>query len=1094
MKINKLHIFSKNTDAFSSQRGYNYQTLKTLETWIQNFIDKKEEDIYCEFEEDIFHKDILNKKVVFRQLKLYSSNFSFSSEEVIKCISHFFMLHIKSDYNDFNKEYVFETNSSIANQRLNNDALLLKDWHENQYTSDESKFNQYSKKIKLIVSNYINNQKYFLIQKYDETFVDEIIKLFNSLDDDFWQNFTKSIKWRFIGISSENEFIRVKKNIEDLIFRLPFPNVEDNEKQIFGVLLEKVFLATSQENSENRKLTLENIESTILNIGDENDVWYSQRQLFYSEIQNIELFRIGEFYEIIDLINYCRRKKYLIRHKNQWLGLLDYYINNNSINPIFKRKAIYELLFISYEFHEVDYENLANKNIPKGTLAGLESYISFYFIDFGLFCTVDELEKAQTLITLLFPLILEKKIDISYDQLKNWIVKLYKQLSKTIETEQDLNNVCSLLEQKSNFLLSINLIRKRESKEFIRYFEKIIKLLEKAPLYQVSHLGERIDKYIKILLDIDPKDKFGLLNGLEEFSEKLYPFVAKREGNIKLAKIQVSRGLGLLKASDPALLLKALDYFHKAKDNYLQEDTIDGYVSTLVNISTLYTFTGMYFASKHYALAAFRVSTNKELINKAEKSLEKLFYADYKQGSWFNALEIYDKYISIRTESNPVFSSYEDESNVTQRLAMILHFMDKTSFQFEYFINDYLYQLDYIGTEIIKPISEKIDSDFPKLENLKNVLYKDIEDRPLNDIGKERLISFKALGSLWKIKFENSYKLMSIAEEYISNIQIVLSEISLSKMDFHLLKSEVEIKLIYSNSRQTPKRIASNQIDKWEIYVCFFDNPDVNEINKHIIYNTVSFKCILNELSLLKEDEFSTLFLKLIETQGLDKKQIPVNAYQRIHRDLYQNDYYEFSKRYHYEKINLDSFQHKEREFMLWNNSLSYKYDRAFSVEAIQNRFKKTKKSTYITLENLKDNQEFKDLVNNFRKDGWMDWQIISNISNFIINYKIQTFENIDSLKNMNDIEYSQLMNKLYMKYHNMDEKERYIYFPVKAFKSESFLLGFDVVILSALSTYGLESKSSTPNPSSIKSFLEIKFNFTNDLFEENNPLSYIKS
>lgn len=29
MNINKLFLFSKNTDAFSSQRGYNYQTLKT---------------------------------------------------------------------------------------------------------------------------------------------------------------------------------------------------------------------------------------------------------------------------------------------------------------------------------------------------------------------------------------------------------------------------------------------------------------------------------------------------------------------------------------------------------------------------------------------------------------------------------------------------------------------------------------------------------------------------------------------------------------------------------------------------------------------------------------------------------------------------------------------------------------------------------------------------------------------------------------------------------------------------------------------------------------------------------------------------------
>src|SRR4051812_39033552 len=98
MSISKLHIFSKNTDASASIRGYNYQTLKTLETWIDNLLNKVDEEIYCDFEEDIFQKNDFAKTAKFRQLKLYSSNFSFKSEEIEKCISHFFMLHVKTDY------------------------------------------------------------------------------------------------------------------------------------------------------------------------------------------------------------------------------------------------------------------------------------------------------------------------------------------------------------------------------------------------------------------------------------------------------------------------------------------------------------------------------------------------------------------------------------------------------------------------------------------------------------------------------------------------------------------------------------------------------------------------------------------------------------------------------------------------------------------------------------------------------------------------------------------------------------------------------------------------------------------------------------
>ena len=148
MSINKLFIFSKNTDANNSQRGYNYQTLKTLETWLQNFLDNIQDDIYCEYEEDIFQKNLYNKHLKFRQIKLYSSNFSFSSEEIKKCISHFFMLFVKSDYNDFTKEFIFETNTNVAAPYLNNDAILLKEWVENQNDIDEEKLTNYSGKIK----------------------------------------------------------------------------------------------------------------------------------------------------------------------------------------------------------------------------------------------------------------------------------------------------------------------------------------------------------------------------------------------------------------------------------------------------------------------------------------------------------------------------------------------------------------------------------------------------------------------------------------------------------------------------------------------------------------------------------------------------------------------------------------------------------------------------------------------------------------------------------------------------------------------------------------------------------------------------------
>ena len=79
MNISKLHIFAKNTDATASLKGYHYQVLKTLETLIDNYIEQKEDEIYCDFEEDIFQKNEIDGTTKFRQIKLYSRNFSFRS-------------------------------------------------------------------------------------------------------------------------------------------------------------------------------------------------------------------------------------------------------------------------------------------------------------------------------------------------------------------------------------------------------------------------------------------------------------------------------------------------------------------------------------------------------------------------------------------------------------------------------------------------------------------------------------------------------------------------------------------------------------------------------------------------------------------------------------------------------------------------------------------------------------------------------------------------------------------------------------------------------------------------------------------------------
>jgi hypothetical protein len=194
--ITQLSVFNKNTDAFATERGYEYQKLKTLESWLLNSVNKNDEIIYYDYEEDIFQRDITKLKSTFRQIKLYSSNFSFASEEISKAVSHFFTLFCMGDYLLDEIKFVFEANSNIARKHTNNEAELLRDWYDNQDDLKEPLLSKCIAITKKIVTEFVDS--------HDDA-KPEIAKAKAKFEElksssDFWEKFTKSINWNFQGV------------------------------------------------------------------------------------------------------------------------------------------------------------------------------------------------------------------------------------------------------------------------------------------------------------------------------------------------------------------------------------------------------------------------------------------------------------------------------------------------------------------------------------------------------------------------------------------------------------------------------------------------------------------------------------------------------------------------------------------------------------------------------------------------------------------------------------------------------------------------------------------------------------------------------
>lgn len=152
MVRDEIYLFEKNTDAVGTNRGLLYQYLITLKDWVDNYISNNDQEIFCEFEDDIKEISTLANEIAFKQIKNYNSPFNINSEEIEKSLYNFYMLYLK--YKEkFKVEFYFITNSHISQK----DIILIK-WIERTDITlvKNAVINILSNKVILENSNKIN--------------------------------------------------------------------------------------------------------------------------------------------------------------------------------------------------------------------------------------------------------------------------------------------------------------------------------------------------------------------------------------------------------------------------------------------------------------------------------------------------------------------------------------------------------------------------------------------------------------------------------------------------------------------------------------------------------------------------------------------------------------------------------------------------------------------------------------------------------------------------------------------------------------------------------------------------------------------------
>ncbi|GAB3323415.1 hypothetical protein GCM10027511_32380 [Hymenobacter humi] len=1105
MSISKLFLFAKNTDASASMRGYQYQVFKTVETWLENYLDHVDEAIYCDYEEDIFQHNELTQAATFRQLKLYSTPFSFRSEEIQKAVAHFFMLHVKTDYAAKNKEFVFEANSRIAEYREGNESDLLRRWVANQEALPDALLPECAKKVKVLVTSYVNERAAQLANqlaeklkkkaedaeallgiKAEEQVLQEAVTVFQKLTDQDWDDFTRRIKWRFDDLSPDEAFKGTIARLEELVAQLP-DMPKERRKGFLGMLCMRVDIKASEQAPEDRKLVNGELTNLLLQAGTLEDLWYHEVFTKWNEIGQPADFRLGEFYEVLQAVSYCRVAKNLQSHDAFWIGLLTSYITQLEQQPEFRKKGLYELLWLRMRPTEYLAPAL-------GDLFGLEDYIREYFSDFSAFTAAGDFEDIQSLLFLVMASALNEKSALTPEETASWLQQFKKQLDQLLSQTTNPSDLCRLLECSANLhFFAGSQDRSAENvAKIMAPLEQLLANLDQARLYNATQLSNRIHTHIRLLIQVDEEENEVLIDAFKEFVGRLDAVVEKKRGAHERARRLVASGAAYLESKTPNSLLKALRDFHEAKALWLQDETFEGYTLALLNIAQVYGALDMHFAAKYYGLWATWVSWQKgsrKLVKRIAQGIGMVFHADFVQGAWFSALLDFELYMRMRHEFDPEPIDAEG-AEMPQKSIMnygfLLYAAPLLAPELQVMAQAKLTATGYLKEEYLDELLAVLQADLPEAK-LRAGLTRNFADAPLNDMGPERTVRFHALGMEWHVHFRNSYEMTALGEDFCAMLQVLLVEIALSKVDFHLPSGLVDLTLEATDDPREPEQLPDNGKAKWKAFVQRVDSSDYEVVKLGAAFVSVALKAILQDISLLPAVEYNEAFWGLFTKSNLGAKSMQATSYQRMFRSLFaEKAFGAFGRDTFSALTDVPEFP-MLNPFMQPKAGLSTKYNPSSAIQNIGNRFQKAVRNIHKTLAGLKQDAGYGPWVQALRQEGWPDWQIVVAMMNFMLSYKANRI--IEGREFATPAEYQAALQTEFQRILQRDEVELQMEFPLQAFQSTEFRMSLEQLPLISLSSFGLENHARFPNPGAVRKFMNERFNVQTDANDEHNPL-----
>lgn len=510
------------------------------------------------------------------------------------------------------------------------------------------------------------------------------------------------------------------------------------------------------------------------------------------------------------------------------------------------------------------------------------------------------------------------------------------------------------------------------------YLGQLVDLLPIARAYSATQLATVFNMFSPAFIDHPKYVK--VRDGLDEAA-------ARVQGEATVAERCRDRGMALIKADK---VLEGLADLHQAKANWFNGDTMYGAVLTMRFIAKVYNDLGLTYAAKMYAVTAavFALTHgDEETREHAPKGL--LEAASYVQhaGTWADAAGVTEVAVLARSQHLPDpfdFEKYPDLDGVRITQALGVSAVRKYWPELEPVIKDAHWSTDWY--EMLEDIIAGAGVEYAMTEDeYQEQAAEQLLGPVFADLGTERIIDFRALGVRWIFTFTNDKTTVMVVEAICASFQVFLADIALRHPVIINSTVHVTVDVRDDSDHSVDNFTLDDSTPELQAHITF--SSDIADSDAHATsIMTACFQLIDTVHAGQAEDLKATMEPMYID--GLPHKLIMGRSYPDA-ADLLKPEHYQRCAAADRPATSA-TFESTEHKALAPSTAPGPSYDHDESLRAIHSRYRHAYTVMRYTHPRLIANPTIRAQIARLRKDGWLDWQVLSILANLKWNWRVR--------------------------------------------------------------------------------------------------------